>query len=120
MWTARQRTALIGLLAIMLAILAAGWWRNPTTIPADFEGDGALVTDSAGRIDPNVASASELAALPTIGPGRAAAIIEYRRAWRASRGDSPAFSSADDLANVKGIGPATVEQLRPWLVFDEP
>ncbi len=65
------------------------------------------------RIDPNRASAAELELLPRIGPTIAAAIIEKRE--RAT--SQPAFRSLADLDAVRGIGPVTLEQIAPHLVF---
>jgi comEA protein len=59
------------------------------------------------RIDPNLAPTEELQRLPGIGPRKAAAIIDSRRA--------DPFRSVDDLMRVRGLGPATVERLRPYL-----
>lgn len=58
------------------------------------------------RLDINKATAAELELLPGIGPEAAKHIIEYRRA------NGP-FKSLDDLDKVKGIGPKTIEKLRP-------
>lgn len=60
------------------------------------------------RLDLNAASADALETLPGVGPRKAAQIAEDR----ARRGP---FASVDELDRVKGIGPATVEQLRPYL-----
>jgi competence protein ComEA len=68
------------------------------------------------RIDPNVASRSELMLLPRIGPALADYIIEYRE----SRAPEIAFRRAEELDNVYRIGPATVEKLRPHLRFNSP
>jgi competence protein ComEA len=54
----------------------------------------------------NTASAEQLALLPGIGPVKAGAILEYRKAH------GP-FLFVDDLARVPGIGPASLERLRP-------
>ncbi len=59
-----------------------------------------------GRLDLNTATAVELEALPGIGEKTAAAIL----AWRKKNGP---FQSVDELDRVDGIGPATLEQLRP-------
>jgi competence ComEA-like helix-hairpin-helix protein len=60
------------------------------------------------RVDPSSASQAELAMLPGVGPSLARAII----AERTARGP---FQSIDDLTRVKGIGPARLAALRPWL-----
>ena len=60
---------------------------------------------AAGPININTAGASELEALPGIGPALAARIVEYRD------GHGP-FASVDDLTDVPGIGPAKLEALR--------
>jgi competence protein ComEA len=57
-------------------------------------------------IDLNHASVAELETLPGIGPALAQAIVDYRSAHGA-------FQSVDDLGDVRGIGPAKLEQLRP-------
>lgn len=61
---------------------------------------------SASLIDLNTATAQELESLPNIGPVMAGRIIEYREA------NGP-FSSIDDVENVPGIGPKTLESIRP-------
>lgn len=61
--------------------------------------DGALV-------DLNQASEAQLEALPGVGPATAAAIVAFRDT------NGP-FRSVDDLASVKGIGPAKLAQIRP-------
>jgi competence ComEA-like helix-hairpin-helix protein len=67
------------------------------------------------KLNPNVASASELAELPSLGPAKARAIVEYRQS---RAGSENAFKNADDLEKVKGIGSKTVEKIKPWLEFD--
>ena len=68
--------------------------------------------DLLDALDPNTATAEELAILPGIGPGKAAAIVAYRQ--------GNAFAELDDLQRVRGIGPSTVAKLRPYLVFGSP
>jgi hypothetical protein len=72
----------------------------------------------SGRINPNDASEASLARLPGIGLTRARAIIVLRERLYGQDGRSPVFREPDDLAQVKGIGPATVAGLRPWLRFE--
>lgn len=65
-----------------------------------------LLTPMAyAQVDINSAAASELQSLPGIGPSKAEAIIDYRS-------QNGPFKSVDDLDDVSGIGPATVENLR--------
>ena len=59
-------------------------------------------------VNVNSADLEELKSLPGIGDAKAAAIIAYRS-------EHGAFSSVEDLANVSGIGAATVEKLRPMV-----
>ena len=61
-------------------------------------------------LDLNTASQDELESLPGIGPARAADIIFYREVVGA-------FSDIDELINVEGIGTATLESLREYLVI---
>ena len=79
------------------------------------------------EIDPNTAAWWELAELPGIGEVKGRAIVAYREQFRQAalaenpRADPPpAFQKPEDLDAVKGIGPATIEKMRPMLVFDAP
>lgn len=86
----------LGSLLLALALLLVG-----TGAQADAE-SGAV------SIDINRASAEQLAELPGIGAAKAAAIVDYRA-------ESGPFQSVDDLENVRGIGPALVAKLRPFV-----
>ena len=54
------------------------------------------------RVSVNSATPAELDTLPGVGPATAAAIVKGRP-----------YNSLEDLLNVKGIGPKTLEKLRP-------
>lgn len=79
------------------------------------EGVGAAgarpVTGVARRINLNTATQAELELLPDIGPTVAKRIIDYR----AQRGG---FSSTGELDRIKGIGPRTLERLRPLVTVE--
>ena len=74
--------------------------RGEASAPAQQVGKAA-----GGRIDINSASVESLVSLPQIGEVRAAAIVAYREA------NGP-FATAEDILNVTGIGPATLETIR--------
>jgi competence protein ComEA len=58
-------------------------------------------------LDLNVAGVETLVILPGIGPTRAEAIVQYRQA--------EPFRTVEDLLHVHGIGPKTLEKLRPFV-----
>ena len=61
-------------------------------------------SSESGPLDLNTASESDLDALPGVGPATAKAIVAYR----SSHGP---FTSVDQLLEVRGIGPAKLDQL---------
>ena len=65
------------------------------------------------RLDLNAASEHELMLLPGIGPTKARAIVDYRK-------EHGPFKSLEELDNVRGIGPDTLEGLRPHLMCAPP
>lgn len=66
----------------------------------------ATGSQSSTKVNLNTATAEELDKLPGIGPATAEAIIRHRE----TRGR---FRSVTDLLEVRGIGEAKLEQLRP-------
>lgn len=63
-----------------------------------------------GRVDLNRATADELEDLPGIGPAKAAALIRWRERYGR-------FRRLEDVLAVPGIGPATLERLRPLVAL---
>ena len=66
---------------------------------------GTAPGSSGGLININSASATELESLSGIGEVLAATIVEYRD-------QNGPFASVEDLMDVSGIGPATLEEIR--------
>lgn len=66
-------------------------------------------TKESGKINLNTATLAELTTLKGIGEKKAQAILEYRE-------KQGKFSSVDQLADVTGIGPATLEANRDMIV----
>ena len=64
-------------------------------------------------ININTATTDELVALPGIGPAKAQAIVDYRKAH------GP-FKTIEDLKDVKGIGAKRFEKLKPDLAVTGP
>jgi competence protein ComEA len=94
-----MNTKLKGTLAALLLCISLGL------------SSGALAQEVA-PINVNSADTELLAELPGIGPSRANAIIEERET-------NGAFESAEGLARVNGIGPATVDRMRDQVTFEE-
>lgn len=62
------------------------------------------------RLDANRASEADLDRLPGVGPAVAAAWVAHRKAHGG-------FAGPGDLTAIRGVGPATVERLAPFLQF---
>jgi len=88
-----------------------------TSVPSVSSGSAVSTTSDqatvgqtvSGTLNINTADQAQLETLPGIGPSKATAIIEYRIA------NGP-FSTPNSIANVKGIGEKTYEQLAPLIV----
>jgi competence ComEA-like helix-hairpin-helix protein len=61
-------------------------------------------------LNPNTATAEQLATLPEVGPELAKAIIKQRT--------KKPFTRPEDLLDVKGIGPITLDKMKPRLQFE--
>lgn len=65
--------------------------------------------DATKHIDVNTASLAELDLLPGIGPALGRRIIDYRQ-------KHGPFETVEALQRVSGIGPKTLEKIRPLVV----
>lgn len=92
------------IIAFTLALCFAG--------AAAAQGDPKQASDSSsssseGVVNVNTATAAQLSLLPGVGPSRAEAIIRAR--------ERRPFRNVNELARVRGIGRATIIQLRPYV-----
>lgn len=102
-------------LAIGLSIRAA---LNRQTISDPPPSRPAMYDTLQARLDPNTATVAELSAIPNLGEVKARAIVDFRQTFVTTHPGQRAFSRKEDLEQIKGIGPATVELLDPYLRFD--
>ena len=93
--------------------------KNAVTVPSPAKKTEAPQTTqdlpqmTQGSLDINRATAKDFERLPGIGPQISARIVAYRE-------QNGAFKSIDDITKVRGIGPKTLERLRPYLVVNTP
>jgi competence ComEA-like helix-hairpin-helix protein len=90
---------------ILMTVVALGASMFVPRVPR-----GSIIAPSAlavVKIDLNSASAAELEALPRIGPALARRIVDDREKY------GP-FRKIEDLDRVPGIGPKTLELVRPY------
>ncbi len=85
---------------------------NQTAVASNSKGSNATLTPTPSfPININTASQQELESLPTIGPTKAAQILEYRQLH------GP-FKKLEDIQNVTGIGPSTFEKIKNFITLD--
>ena len=116
-WTYGQRVALLAIIAALFLYLTVRYLANPTFVSDPQPVEPSRAHELVDRIDPNTADVATLAAMPQLGLKRAQTIIDYREARRRSRPDVIVFERPEDLMRIKGIGPATLDQIRPYLAF---
>lgn len=95
-------------IAVSLAVMAGYWikeWGRQDDL-IDLEAPPQFVITY--EVDINTAPWTEFAVLPGIGEVLARRIVESRQA------QGP-FRDHDDLQRVRGIGPRTLEKMRPFL-----
>lgn len=108
--------ALVNTLVVVILAVAPSIGGVPGGSVAHVErADGALQQQAEARIEPvdiNTANSEALQKVPGIGETLARRIIEFRE-------EHGKFEKVDDLLNVRGIGVASLEKLRPYLVVKQ-
>ena len=111
-WRPAHVAALLAAWAVGAIVLGWRWADRPMRFGSALPVLPDRVAAATEKINPNTAPVGSLRRLSGIGPVRAAAIAEYAAAH-----GPVAFHRAEDLTAVSGIGPGTVERLRPYLAF---
>jgi competence protein ComEA len=104
-----DQAAVASLVAFALAGMSAYWFVQGGHRGELIEIDRAEPLTARFLVDINSAEWPELAELPEIGETLARRIVESRAALGR-------FADHDDLLRVRGIGPRTLEQMRPYLL----
>jgi competence protein ComEA len=110
-WLLRRadQAAVGGLVAAGLAAMGVWWAAHGGWSGRLVEVDRAADQTARFQVDLNAAEWPELAQLPGIGETLARRIVESREA------EGP-FLDQDDLQRVHGIGPKTLDEVRPYLL----
>jgi competence protein ComEA len=66
--------------------------------------------DLSGVVNVNTATAEQLMLLPGIGEAKARAILERRK-------EQGGYKTVDELVEVKGIGAAALDKIRPFVAI---
>ena len=117
LWTPKQRTTLLVLLAIFILLLILKAAFNRQYFPDPLPPQSSLSDQLQDQLDPNTATQAELIVLPQLGEKRVLAILEFRDRQLRRNPTTIPFRRADDLLHVTGIGPAMLETFRPHLKF---
>ncbi len=107
-----RRADQLAVAALTLSALVAltGWWIAHGGIQGRLiEIEHAPTLSAQFLVDINEADWPELAELPGVGETLARRIVAVRR-------DHGPFVDHNDLARVPGIGPRTMERVRPYLL----
>ena len=116
-WSRPQRRVLGVFLLLLCPVLAIRYACNRAYVPDPPPPRGPRYEEVADKLDPNTADVAALSALPLIGEKRAQDIVAYREARRAGVPDRIVFTRPEDLLMIRGFGQASMETLRPYLMF---
>lgn len=99
-------------LSIILVLTTAHWIRLSNWGRQTVEIDRQVARQYDYRIDINASTWVEWDQLPGIGETLARRIVDDAK-------QNGPFNSIDEITRVSGIGPKTLEKIRPWLVLNE-
>jgi comEA protein len=89
-----------------------GMWVQKDSVGMIIQTKDAALLENLFPLNINTATQKELECIPTVGPGKATSIIEFRN-------QNGSFGAVEDLLKIKGIGPATLDKLRPYITVNE-
>jgi competence protein ComEA len=104
-----DQAAVATLVSFALAGMGVYWFASGGHRGELIEIDRAEPLSAKYQVDINAAAWPELAELPRVGPTLAKRIV-------ASRAEAGPFADHDDLLRVRGVGPLTLEQMKPYLL----
>ncbi len=109
-WLLRRidQLAVAGLCAFAVVALALYWLAHGGLHGRLIEIDRIDPLAAQFQVDVNTALLPELINIPDIGDTLGQRIIDYRQ-------QNGPFKSVDQLRHVKGIGPKTLEKIKPYL-----
>jgi len=113
-----DRCMILWMAFIIIFIAFVYQWPKTQAIPEPLISMPHKANELRCTINPNDTSWASLARLPGFGPQKAKTLVEYRQQYKAANNQKEPFSCADDLQNVKGIGPKTVEKIRKYISFE--
>jgi len=101
----------------LLTYLGMRFGLDRTSVASPQPAEGLRAGELADRLDPNTATAAEIAAIPSVGEKLARAIVEDREDYLKRHPGERAFTKASDLLRVKGVGAAKVELLMGYFIL---
>jgi competence ComEA-like helix-hairpin-helix protein len=105
----RGEQSIVAVLVAAGVVSVVGWWAyRGGTAGRTVEIERAAPQTARFQVDINKAQWAELATLPGVGRKLAERIVQ-------SRAEDGPFSDVDNLRRVRGIGPRTLDSLRPYL-----
>ena len=108
-WYERRFTESLFIAGLLILIICFAQSLNP-----QMNRNARLQRPWTFRLDLNTATKSEFEMLPAVGPHLAAQMIEFKRRLPNRR-----FTHLEQLFQVKGLGPLTVEKIRNHITLTE-